>query len=202
MSGWSQPTVWHRKVAIVAGTSIVLGLAVDLDCARAAAADGGAAAEPSVHVTLPWVATQLVPSPEVAMGNGGARFGMRWQVTPILFSWGIHRGLSPWRVLVAEPYVRQSGSLELYVSPELFATGSFGDGWALRTGVRSYFPVVEHGEYLSVSIGSSHLLIAGRSFAAGEVGAYALFGVLGAQLTLSPGAGPIAAIATLRVRYF
>ncbi len=180
----------------------IVALAVALGCARTAAADEGGAAEPSVHVTLPWVATQLVPSPELAMGNGGARFGLRWQVTPLLFSWGIHHGLSPWRWLVAEPYVRQSGSLEIYVSPEFFATGSFGESWALRTGVRSYFPLVEHGEYLSVSIGSSHLLIAGRSFAAGELGAYVLFGVLGAQLTLSPGGGPIATIATLRVRYF
>jgi hypothetical protein len=123
-------------------------------------------------------------------------------VTPLLFSWGIHRGLSPWRFFVAEPFVRQSGSVELYVSPEFFATSSFGDHGALRTGVRAYFPVVEHGEYLSVSLGSSHLLIAGHSFAAGEVGAYVLFGILGAQLTLSPRAGPIATIATLRVRYF
>jgi hypothetical protein len=167
-----------------------------------AAAGEAAPVEPRVHVTLPWIAAQLVPSPELAIGDGGTRFGMRWQVTPVLFSWGIHRGLSPWRFLVAEPYVRQSGSAELYVSPEFFATGSFGDGWALRTGIRSYFPVVEHGEYLSVSLGTSHVFIAGRSFAAGEVGAYVLFGVLGAQLTLSPRAGPIGVIATLRVRYF
>jgi len=34
------------------------------------------------------------------------------------------------------------------------------------------------------------------------VGAYVLFGIVGAQLTLSPAAGPVSAIATLRVRYF
>ena len=159
-------------------------------------------AEPNVHPTIPWLATQLVPSPELTTGDSRVHVGLRGQATPLLFSWGIHHGLSPWRFFVAEPYVRQSGSIELFLSPEYFAGGSLAAGWGVRTGVRSYFPVVEHGEYLSVSLGSSHLLFAGRSYAAGEVGAYVLFGVLGAQLTLSPRGGPLAAIATFRVRYF
>jgi hypothetical protein len=161
--------------------------------------------EPDVTITIPWVATQLIPSPEVAYGHDVARFGMRWQVTPVLFSWGIHRGLSPWRFFVAEPYVRQSGSVELFVTPEYLAYGSaFADGWLLRTGVRSYFPLVEHGEYLSVSMGASSFLFDGHWGAAYEVGAYALFGVVGVQLTVAPtaSAAPIATIATLRFRYF
>lgn len=156
--------------------------------------------EPAVHPTLAWAAFQLVPSPEVAAGDGGARFGMRWQITPVLYSWGIHRGLSPWRVAVVEPNVRQSGSIELFTGPEvLTATAA---GWGLRSGVRSYFPLIEHGEYLSVSLGASHLLLGDRSTVAGEVGAYVLFGGLGAQITLSPSGGPASFVATLRVRYF
>ena len=161
--------------------------------------------EPGVTITIPWLATQLVPSPEVAYGNDVARFGLRWQVTPLLFSWGFHRGLSPWRFFVAEPYVRQSGSAELFVTPEYVTYGSsFADGWLLRTGVRSYFPLVEHGEYLSVSVGASSFLFGGQWGAAYEVGAYALFGVVGVQLTVAPtpSAAPIATIATLRFRYF
>ncbi len=80
--------------------------------------------EPGVAITIPWLATQLVPSPEIAGGQGTARFGARWQVTPVLFSWGIHRGLSPWRFIVEEPLVRQSGSIELYLTPEYFFYGS------------------------------------------------------------------------------
>ena len=159
--------------------------------------------EPGVEITIPWLATQLVPSPELAYGRDVARFGMRWQVTPLLFSWGIHRGLSPWRFFVAEPYVRQSGSVELYVTPEYLLYGStFADGWLLRTGVRSYFPLVEHGEYLSVSVGASSFVFAGQWGAAYEAGVYALFGTVGLQLTVTPSVAPIATIATLRLRYF
>jgi hypothetical protein len=164
-----------------------------------------AAVEPDVQITVPWLATQLIPSPELAVGDGVGRFGMRWQVTPLLYSWGIHRGLSPWRTFVAEPYVRQSGSVELYVSPEYFVYGSsFGDGWLARVGTRAYFPLVEHGEYLSVSVGASSFVFDGKAGAAFEAGAYILFGVVGLQLTYSPTpvAAPIATIATVRVRYF
>jgi hypothetical protein len=104
---------------------------------------------------------------------------------------------------VAEPLVRQSGSLELFVTPEYFFYGSSpADGWALRAGVRSYFPLVSHGEYLSVSVGSSSFLFAGKWGAAYEAGVYALFGIVGLQLTMTPSAPPIATIATLRIRFF
>jgi hypothetical protein len=174
--------------------------------AREARADSdGGPMEPGVHVTLPWLATQLVPSPELAAGSEGARFGVRWQVTPLLFSWGIHRGLSPWRFFVAEPYVRQSGSIEAFVTPEWVDTGrSFSDGWIPRAGVRAYFPLLQHGEYLSASVGASGLVFAGQGAAAYEAGVYVLYGIVGLQLTVSPtpSAAPIATIVTLRVRYF
>ncbi len=168
-----------------------------------AVADENAPKEPAVTVTWPWLVTQLVPSPELVYGDATGRFGLRWQVTPLLFSWGIHRGLSPWRFLVAEPYVRQSGSIELYLTPEyVLSGGSLGDGGILRTGVRSYFPLVEHGEHLSVSIGASQFFYEGRSGAAYEAGVYTLYGIVGLQITLSPSTSPLAAIATLRLRYF
>lgn len=156
-----------------------------------------------MHVTLPWVVTQLVPSPELAYGRDVARLGARWQLTPLLYSWGIHRGLSPWRFFVAEPFVRQSGSVELFFTPEYLVYGSsLADGAMLRAGTRAYFPLAAQGEYLSASVGTSAFLFEGRWGAAYEVGAYALFGIVGVQLTYTPSAPPIAWMATLRLRYF
>jgi len=159
--------------------------------------------EPDVHPTLLWLATQLLPSMELAYGEATPRVGARWQITPVLYSWGIHRKLSPMRYFVVEPLVRQSGSIELYFTPEYVARGSsFGDGLVWRTGVRAYVPVVERGDYLSVSVGASEFVFDGRTGAALETGAYVLFGTLGAQLTWSPSSAPLRWIATLRVRYF
>jgi hypothetical protein len=204
----------HGKGGIAAGFAAGLLLAARIACAapqdlRAAGSEDGAPRtdpeEPRVHPTLPWFLTQLVPSPEIAGGrHAGPELGMRWQVTPLLYSWGVHRGLSPWRFLVAEPLVRQSGSVELHVTPEYFPGygSSFGDGWMARTGVRTYLPLVAHGEYLSASVGASYFHFAGRSGAAYEAGLYVLFGIVGVQVTGTPSPGPFAWIATLRLRYF
>ncbi len=158
---------------------------------------------PLPYPTLTWAVVQLIPSPEIAGGSAGAHFGMRWQLTPFLYSWGIHRGLYPFRFFVAEPLIRQSGSIELFVTPEYVGLhSSLADDSLLRTGVRSYFPVYQKGEYVSVSLGASHFLFEGRSGAAIEGGIYVLSGVMGLQLTYSPSPTPVAWIATFRLRYF
>lgn len=170
----------------------------------ARAAEGLPATEPHVHPTIVWLATQLVPSPEIAAGDGHAHFGLRWQVTPLLYSWGTNRKLSPWRALIAEPLVRQSGSVELYLSPEFIdVEGSFGERWLLRPGVRAYFPLLQHGEYLSTSVGTSYQRFQDHASAAFEAGIYALYGIFGVQLSYAPAPHqPLATIATFRFRYF
>jgi hypothetical protein len=161
-----------------------------------------------------WLATQLVPSPEIAVSRGAgggddALFGLRWQLTPVLWSFGAHRGISPVRAFLVEPMVRHSGSVELFASPEYLAlhdtTGSPADQWFIRPGVRAYFPLAQHGEYLSCSLGTSYAWNvgpAGHSGAAWEAGMYTLFGVLGVQVTYSPTREPADVIATLSFRYF
>src|SRR5689334_10224774 len=99
--------------------------------------------------TLLWMLAQTVPSPELGAGGPSPVFGLRWQITPLLYSFGIYRKLSPWRLFVVEPLTRQSGSIELFVSPEFLA----GD-WLARVGVHATFPVLERGEKLAFTIGS------------------------------------------------
>jgi hypothetical protein len=183
---------------------VAIAAAVLLAAPFARAAEDSPATEPHVQPTLVWLATQLVPSPEIAVGDGHAHFGLRWQVTPFLYSWGINRRLSPWRALIAEPLVRQSGSVELYLSPEFIDTdGSFGDRWLLRPGVRAYFPLMQHGDYLSMSVGTSYQRFQDRSSAAFEGGIYALYGIFGVQLSYAPAPHqPLATIVTFRFRYF
>ena len=179
-----------------------LSVAIALTSVSASAAER--AAEPEVRPTLLWGAMQLVPSPEVVVGQGAARLGLRWQVTPLLYSWGVNRKLSPWRGLIVEPNVRHSGSIEVFLSPEYVGKGdTFGDRWLFRPGVRAYFPLKERGDYLSMSIGSSFFRFQRQSGAAFEGGIYTLFGVLGLQVTYSPSPHtPLELITTLRFRYF
>src|SRR4051794_21641430 len=137
--------------------------------------------------TLIWAATQIIPSPGIYVIRQSPHFTLRWQITPLLYSFGVRREVNPWRLFLVEPLVRQGGSIELFVSPEYTAyPGATIDKWGIRSGVRSYFPVLEHGEGLSVSVGASHLYFHGEHSTGFEAGAYVLFGFLGLQVTYTP----------------
>ena len=161
------------------------------------------ATPPGQHPTLLWAALQLVPSPEVMVSGASAYAGMRWQITPVLYSFGINRKLSPWRSLIAEPVVRHAGSIELFVSPEyLSKSGAFAEHWLFRGGVRSHAPLMSKGEYLSASLGASLLHFDHHLGAALSAGIYALYGFVGAEITYCPTPALRSTTLTLSLRVF
>jgi len=165
-------------------------------------ADTGIARDPDVAPSLEWAIWQLIPSPQLGVGDG-ARFGLRWQVTPLLYSFATDERLDRWRWLVAEPIVRQSGSIELFASPEYLALdGGIGARFGLRGGLRAYFGLLGRGDNLSASLGASYFHFRDASGFSAEAGAYVLFGSLGVVLTYSPTFDAAPWLVTLRLRYF
>lgn len=158
---------------------------------------------PDIHPTIIWGVLQLIPSPQWINSSDGYRFGMRWQVTPVLYSFGINKKLSPWRYLISEPLVRQSGSVELFFTPEyLNIESNLKDKWLFRGGGRVYFPLWQRGEYLSASIAASYYNFNGLNGISYEAGIYLFAGVLGFQTTYSPSFTNSEWIFTIRLRYF
>jgi hypothetical protein len=87
--------------------------------------------------------------------------------------------------------------------PEYLDVGATAEEkWLVRLGLRLTLPVVERGEYLSISFGAGPWLRRSEVGASWEVGAYTLFGMLGLQLTISPQMHDALYVLTLRVRYF
>lgn len=156
--------------------------------------------DPSPRLTLEWIVWQLVPSPELVIGEGGARFGLQWQLTPLAYSFGIDRRLSAWRAFIVEPIVRHSGSVELFFAPEYLARP--GDRFGFRAGIRTYFGLLHRGDYLSVSLASAYLRFGDSEAVAYEGGVYVLFGMLGVQTSYAPALSDASFIGTLRVRFF
>jgi hypothetical protein len=148
-----------------------------------------------------WVAAQLVPSPLLVTGQRHVGSGLRWQITPLLYSFGIAE--RPVRTFFVSPIARHSGSVELHVSPE-WACCAPGEGssWLGRAGLRVYLPLIEHGERLSWSLGSSYYRAAGGSGLAADVGLYTFNGVLGLNVTVSPWLTRREVITALSIRYF
>jgi hypothetical protein len=142
------------------------------------------AQEPRIVPVLLWWAAQLIPNSDIAVAADHARYGLRWQFTPLSYSWGINSKLSGWRSLVVEPFVRNSGSVELHVSPGMYFEPS--PTVLMRTGVRATFPLMHWGEYLSTSVGGFHQWAFGEHRGYAEVGLYTLLGIVGIQVAVDP----------------
>ncbi|MET0388157.1 MAG: hypothetical protein ABW321_19450 [Polyangiales bacterium] len=148
-----------------------------------------------------WTFLQLIPSPLLVVGERHVGFGLRWQVTPFLYSFGIAG--RPVRLFLVSPIARHSGSLELHASPEwACCTPDDRSNWLLRAGLRVYLPLIEHGEVLSWSIGSSYHYAGREHGAALDVGLYTFFGVLGVNLAVSPWLSRREVTLALSIRYF
>jgi hypothetical protein len=147
-----------------------------------------------------WTAMQLVPSPLFVVGSGNVGGGLRWQVTPFVYSFGV--AAKPVRVFVVEPVARHAGAVELYASPEWACCAPTGTSWVGRGGARLYLPLVGRGESLSGSIGTSYYRAAGGDGFSAELGAYALFGTIGLTVTFSPKLEGRETMLALALRYF
>jgi len=168
---------------------------------------------PSYYPSLAWTLTQFIPSPELGIGrvrvidpNGVATtetdvsFGMRWQVTPILWSWGTNRHINRWRYVVIDPLARNAGSIAFDTKLEYF----FGEvsRFIVRPGVHATFPLWQRGEYLSASLGTSIYQYDDTMRVSYDGGIYALFGIVGAELNYAPTNAALRYVATFRIRYF
>jgi hypothetical protein len=147
-----------------------------------------------------WTAMQLVPSPLFVVGTGNVGGGVRWQVTPVLYSFGV--AAKPLRAFVVEPVARHSGAIEFYASPEWACCAPTGTSWIGRGGARLYLPLVARGESLSASVGASYYWAAGGEGLSTELGAYALYGTIGLTVTFSPGLEGRETMLALALRYF
>ncbi len=149
---------------------------------------------------------QVIPSPEVGFGGYdpehrtlGPAAGLRWQLTPLLYSWGMYRKLSPWRTFVVEPLTRQSGSIELFVSPEYLSAKT--TDWLVRVGVHATFPLRERGEKLAFTVGAG-VCLGTESSAEAEAGVSVFTGAFGLFLTYAPRISLAPATVMLRIRWF
>ena len=137
------------------------------------------------QATATWAVAQLIPSPLLAISDSGASGGMRWQWTPLVYSFGVTE--DPWRSTIVSPVARHTGAFELYVSPEWYCCVRASEsGWLGRAGARIYFPVVGHGEALTTSVGGSYYYENRRHGGAAELGLYGLSSLLGATVTFAP----------------
>jgi hypothetical protein len=148
---------------------------------------------------LIWSVTQLIPSPELAASDGQVHAGLRWELTPLLLSFGVTE--HPVRALRVDPIARHAGSVGFYLAPEFLDRGNGRVPWLGRAGGRLYLPLWQRGENFSMSLGGSAYVTDHATGGSAELGLYTLYGVLGLQLTYSPNLYGGQWVSTLSIRY-
>lgn len=139
---------------------------------------------PPVAAAL-WGAGQLVPSPVLITGSTRVGGGLRWQLTLLLFAYGLVE--RPVRSLIVNPIARHAGAVELYASPAWLCCAPRGHhSWLLNLGSRVYTPITGRGESWSASFGASYYLASPRHGAALEVGVYAVSSIVGLTISVAP----------------
>lgn len=153
--------------------------------------------EPSLYPGAVWLLGEAIPSQSVVFGSGAPSYGLSWQVTPILWSWGTNRQVSRFRFVVVDPVARFSGSIELFGTFDWFM-GSVHDT-LLRGGLRATIPLLARGESLAASLGTSIYDRVGTKVAF-EGGLWTFSGFLGLTGTVAPEDDVVRAIATVHIR--
>ncbi|MCI0472361.1 MAG: hypothetical protein L0Y76_02125 [Ignavibacteria bacterium] len=138
-----------------------------------------------------WALLQAVPSPSFFddrnENDARLRFGFRWDVTPVNYSFNANELVSPVQMFFVNPVRRYGGSVELFVQPE-WMTGSYHysdlSRFHFNTGVRGFLPLAERGERLALSAGALYKIRKNKSdnyndTYAVELGVYTFFGMLG-----------------------
>ncbi len=182
----------------------LLALAAAL-LARPAHADPAETDQPpglsATAATAVWAAAQAVPSPLLVIGGGHVAGGVRWQITPFVYSFGV--AAHPVRAFIVDPVARHAGALEVYASPEWSCCApDGGTSWLVRGGGRLYLPIIGRGEFLSGSLGGSYYRASGGGGGSIEAGIYTLFGMVGLSVTVSPALAHREIINALVLRFF
>lgn len=142
-----------------------------------------------------WTILQLLPNPALYQDSDGKnariQFGFKWNIIPLSFSFNPNNYVSPVQSFFIYPARRFSGSIELFVQPEL-ATSSFNYAnlsvFGLTAGPRIVLPIIQKGENLAFSIGGKYTyrknFNGGKNYYYGvEAGIYVIGGILGLQYT-------------------
>ena len=59
-----------------------------------------------------WLPYQLVPSLTLYSSHPFSGFGFEWEFSPVLYSFGMNKQVSPWYSFIVEPTARVTGSVE------------------------------------------------------------------------------------------
>ncbi|RPI05301.1 MAG: hypothetical protein EHM64_06985 [Ignavibacteriae bacterium] len=133
-----------------------------------------------------WLLLQAVPSLSWTGLPAGTHFSFEWELTPVLYSWGMTRLDPPVHFFFVTQPERFAGSVEFNITTQWYTSRIGTSHWGFSGQLMAHLPLVEYGEYLGLNLGVARYTIAGSSsnFIAG--GFSTLFGFLHYTVKYSP----------------
>jgi len=137
--------------------------------------------QPSSRVES-WLEIQAVPSFVLTSRSGESAFGFQWGATPLLYSFGMTRLISPWHSFIVEPPARFTGSIELFTTGQINTTKIGSSHFAGSVQLLGHIPLIERGENLALNLGVARYSYGDWSSSYGVLGISTLFGFVNVNL--------------------
>ncbi|MBM4160704.1 MAG: hypothetical protein FJ217_06365 [Ignavibacteria bacterium] len=147
-----------------------------------------------------WFPFQLIPNLTLYSSSPCSGFGFEWEATPLLYSFGINKQVSPWYSFIVDPTARFAGSIELTAAAQVFTTKLGNSYFAYSGHLMAYVPLIEWGEKLTLNLGAGVYHVADRSRVFKVAGISTLLGFVHFNIKHSP--NPTTWIGSLEFRVF
>jgi hypothetical protein len=125
-----------------------------------------------------WLTFQAIPSMMVISHPGDIPFAFEWEATPLLYSFGMTRLVSPWYSFKVSQVARFTGSIELKATGQISTRKMGSSYFGSSAQLIGHIPLIERGEYLGLNVGVAKYAFAGTSHWFKVVGVSTLFGFL------------------------
>lgn len=147
-----------------------------------------------------WLGLQAIPSMMVISHPGDIPFAFEWEATPVLYSFGMTKLVSPWHSFRVVPPARFTGSIELKVTGQISTRKTGSSYFGSSAQLIGHIPLLERGEYLGLNVGVAKYAFAGSSPWFKVVGVSTLFGFI--EFNFKHSSDPTIWMGTIEFRFF
>jgi len=149
---------------------------------------------------LTWLPYQVIPNFTWTTFPSQTNFAFEWEATPLLYSFGMTKLISPWYALIVEPPARFTGSVEFNISGVAYTSKPGSSHFGYSAQLLGHLPLIERGEHLALNVGVAKYMVADASPTFIVGGFSTLFGLVHFNLKYS--SDPQIWISAIELRIF
>ncbi len=147
-----------------------------------------------------WFYFQFIPGVSWTSFRSQTNFAFEWEATPLLYSFGMTKLISPWYSFIVEPPARFTGSVEFNVTGLVYTSKAGSSHFGYSGQLLAHIALIELGEHLALNLGAARYYVADSSPIFYVAGVSSIFGLLHLNLKYSP--DPKIWMTSLDVRIF